>query len=591
MAKRQIHITKAKLKRATDSRSWERGENYFRQGRVGPLLTDGQTLMAKVSGRRNYQVRLWAQDNQVDGECSCPMGDAGVFCKHCVAVGLEYLNQGADNVDADGLTSLARMQLAKPAVSLDDLREYLAKQNKADLVEMLMDQLTQDDRLRESLLMKVALHGPGGLDLATYRQAIDSATDAGPGGFVDYGESYDFVRRIESVVESISELLEEGYPAEVIDLTEYALASCENALGYMDDSDGSMSAPMERLGEIHHAACRAAKPDPEVLARRLFKWELQTDWDTFYGAAERYADVLGEKGLAVYRKLAEELWSKTPQLSAGDREGRYEGHRFRLTSIMESLARADGDLEALVSIKSRDLSYPYHYLEIAEIYKKARKPAKTLEWAERGMKDFPNHPDSRLVDFLAEEYHRRKRHDEAMALIWNRFVRSSGLSAYQDLCKHAKRIRQWPTWRGKALEYLQAIIGKQTRPKQQGRWDHQSKRDHSTLVEIYLWEKDVETAWTQAQTGGCSDSLWMRLAELREKDHPADTLPIYQAQINPIVQQKSKPAYREATALIRKIKKLMTRLGQEAQFAKYLAAVRQAHKPKRNFMAMLARVK
>ena len=82
-------------------------------------------------------------------------------------------------------------------------------------------------------------------------------------------------------------------------------------------------------------------------------------------------------------------------------------------------------------------------------------------------------------------------------------------------------------------------------------------------------------------------ALWMRLAGMREKDHPADALVIYQRQIDQIADRKNNDAYREAARLIRKIRHLMARLGREADFGQYLDSVRKTHKPKRNFMAML----
>jgi len=50
---------------------------------------------------------------------------------------------------------------------------------------------------------------------------------------------------------------------------------------------------------------------------------------------------------------------------------------------------------------------------------------------------------------------------------------------------------------------------------------------------------------------------------------------------------KKNDAYREAAKLIRKIRKLMARLGRQDEFPPYLESVRKTHKPKRNFMAML----
>jgi hypothetical protein len=58
-----------------------------------------------------------------------------------------------------------------------------------------------------------------------------------------------------------------------------------------------------------------------------------------------------------------------------------------------------------------------------------------------------------------------------------------------------------------------------------------ARADHSELVTIFLWEKDVEAAWREAREGGCSNDLWMDLARKRETNHPEDALPIYQRQV------------------------------------------------------------
>jgi len=115
--------------------------------------------------------------------------------------------------------------------------------------------------------------------------------------------------------------------------------------------------------------------------------------------------------------------------------------------------------------------------------------------------------------------------------------------------------------------------------------------DGSELVKIFLWEKDVDGAWREAKTGGCSADLWMTLAAKREREHPDDALPVYQAQIEPTLQHKNNGAYREAVGLLRKIRALMIHLGRDSEFAPYLASVRQAHRPKRNLMALLDRAR
>ncbi len=100
-----------------------------------------------------------------------------------------------------------------------------------------------------------------------------------------------------------------------------------------------------------------------------------------------------------------------------------ESHaRFGITHIMETLARQSGELSKLVEVLSRDLSDEYHFLQIAEECKKARRDDLAVQWAEKGVGAFPHHTDVRLREFLAQEYHTLGRHDEAMALMWAAFA-------------------------------------------------------------------------------------------------------------------------------------------------------------------------
>lgn len=560
------------------TQSFERGEDYFTSGQVGSLAEHRGTIAARVQGTRLYRAKLWVEAGDVHYSCTCPIGQDGVFCKHCVAIGLAWLDQ-----KRPGRTPGKRA--AAPAMTMDDVRAWLAGQDKHALVELLLERAMDDDRLRQRRLLRAAKRRAKGLDVATYERAIDEAVV--PGDFVDYHAAHDYASGIDDVVDSIEELLTSGYAAEVITLVEHALEAVETAMESIDDSDGYMSGIFERLQTIHLKACTKAKPDPEALARRLFTWELRTDWDTFFGAAETYAGVLGTPGLAMYRKLAEAEWAKVPSLSPGRMAVAPYGKRFRITQIMETLARQTGDVERVVAIKQRDLSSAYDYLQIAEAYRAARKHDLALEWAERGVKAFPDRTDWRLREFLAREYHRRKRHDEAMALVWAAFGEAPALEQYRTLKTHADKIGRWTEWRAKALDVLRQSVASAKRETRGQRWGWYRSADHTELVRVLLWENDAEAAWREAAEGGCSNGLWMELARKREATHPEDALPVYQRQIEPVVNQKNNHAYREAVELLRKVHGLMKRLGRPVEFTRYLESIRAAHKAKRNFIKLL----
>ena len=303
-------LTHKALRQLAGGRSFERGEDYFATGQVISLVEHAGKLTATVQGSEDYRVKLSVRDGALDHDCTCPMGADGAFCKHCVAVGLAWLA----NTPGKSPTKEAKAAYT-PVVTLDDARAWLAKQEKSELVEMLLDQAATDAHLRERLLLQAAKTAGRGANVAAIRKALDRATHTG--GFVDYRAARDFSLGIDQVVDSIADLLKAGCAAEVIELTEHALGKVEQATLSMDDSDGYMGGILQRLQELHLEACRAAKPDPEALAERLFDWEMRAHFDTFYGAAGTYSKLLGERGLATYRRRAEAAWARVPQTRPG----------------------------------------------------------------------------------------------------------------------------------------------------------------------------------------------------------------------------------------------------------------------------------
>ena len=79
------------LRSLAGSRSFSRGMEYFENGAVRHLYCDGKQLTADVRGTHLYRSRLTVTGGRLRGECDCPVGQGGDFCKHLVALGLAYL--------------------------------------------------------------------------------------------------------------------------------------------------------------------------------------------------------------------------------------------------------------------------------------------------------------------------------------------------------------------------------------------------------------------------------------------------------------------------------------------------------------------
>jgi hypothetical protein len=317
-------------------------------------------------------------------------------------------------------------------VTMEDVGEHLMSWHQSALVDLILEQAAEDDRLRDTLRMRVAARLADGPDLGTFRTALRDAFS------VDIDEpwhgAWDWSHGAGRVIDSIEELLGQGRPQPVIDLCEKALELLDSASGMIDDSDGDLTSLAERIGELHLEACLAADIDQAELGRRLVDLELGAQQhEAFYGAIDRYEPVLGEAGLAAYRRAVEDLWAKVPPLGPGEDDPEQYGRRFRLTGMMERVVDQGGDVDQLVAVMAHDLSAGYDFLRIAAVLREAGRHEEALAWAERGLAAFADRPDPRLREFAADEHHRVGRHDAAMGLIWATFEERSCLDTYQRL--------------------------------------------------------------------------------------------------------------------------------------------------------------
>jgi len=86
-------LTRAFL-RARAGYGYERGERYWKQGRVSAYAARGDTVSGVVRGSEMYRVRLLVAGGHVEADCTCPVGVSGLFCKHAVALALHHLEAG-----------------------------------------------------------------------------------------------------------------------------------------------------------------------------------------------------------------------------------------------------------------------------------------------------------------------------------------------------------------------------------------------------------------------------------------------------------------------------------------------------------------
>jgi uncharacterized Zn finger protein len=543
-----------------------RGVAYQREGRVEIDEHHGDGVTAVVRGSMPYRVEL-RRNPGPSWSCTCPVGEDGEFCKHCVAVALEIA----------GAEREPKRRRAK-GDSEPDLPRYLSGLDPVELVELLAEQVESDWRLRERLSARAIASGGGSLDVRAWKKRIDAAF--GGGEFVPYAEAGGWAEEVCEVIDALDDLVDADHAAAVVALAEHAHRRADAAVQYVDDSDGWLTDISGRLGELHLRACRQARPDPVELAGRLAELELTSELDTFHRAAATYADVLGAEGLAAYRRGVEPKWRATKR-----HKDPYSQGAFAAREAMIGVAQASGDPDDLIAIRGDDMRTPDDYLEIARELSAAGRQAEALDWARRGLAAFADRhwQTPPLREFLAGQLRAAGDDAGAETLWWEAFERHPSLDGYRKLLAESA---DGEARREQAIDLLRQHlhVGE---PEPRGRNPLVELSPATTLVEILLYEGRVEDAWTAASTYGCDDRTRMTLARAREATHPLDAIPIYERAVAANIDTKKDGGYRAAVDLLARIRTLATKAGEPERFTTLLATITAEHARKRNLMARI----
>jgi superfamily II DNA or RNA helicase len=78
------------LLRARNGTGYERGQRYWREGRVIQYTVEGEHVTGVVAGAEDYLVRLNGSGKKLLSACSCPIGLRGEMCKHVIALALHH---------------------------------------------------------------------------------------------------------------------------------------------------------------------------------------------------------------------------------------------------------------------------------------------------------------------------------------------------------------------------------------------------------------------------------------------------------------------------------------------------------------------
>ena len=447
------------------------------------------------------------------------------------------------NIAATGRTARTRSETPIEeliaALTVDELREVVSE---------AVDQHTDVERQ----VRLVAARAAG--DLAQLRREVDRGLRTRR--FLGYRESGAWARAARPILAELRAAVEASPSPELVELLQRAVGHVVKVIMHADDSDGTIGDLARDLLAVHAQACDAGVADPAKLAAWMVKFRF-VDQDFFEVDPVRYANALGEGGLAAYREAV--AAQRSPDT-------------FAECYARERLAILEGDVDAIVKLLGGDQTTPYQFIRVAGAMAELGLDEQVLAWSTRGIAQTSGWQVAQLYDLACGVHARREQPIEVLALRRSQHERMPSTSTYRALRTAAEALEVWPVERDAARATLQ-------------------RTDPRAFVDALLDDADVDLAWSTAVAAGPQDTLgfnlWLRLAENRERDHPADAIPVYQRLTEEVLQRADRRAYRSAAWILQRAQAAAAAAGKTDEFGEYLTHLREQHRRRPTLIGIL----
>ncbi|MCR4574954.1 MAG: SWIM zinc finger family protein [Lentisphaeria bacterium] len=568
-------VTVSNLRSAAGDRSYLRGQEYFEDGAVHFMCCDGEQLTAEVHGTHVYHVRITNNDGFLEGECSCPMGQDGNFCKHLVALGLEYLD----------MPKATQVEKNKSTFSWKD---FLKKCDKNELIKIILEMSPNNSNVVERYRM-ANLPNNSNAKLRELKSKVDElfrlAEDMEE-YYDDYYDSYDedeseteFKEESELMLKVLKELAEQKDFKLLWETTTYAIGKF---LGSSNAEMDSVQVFVYGLADYFIEAVHAQiKPDDEIF--RLFN-----EWEKFgENFGYNYLSKLLVNFPAKIRELwavdALKTWQKYPPCKLNDyqssnRERDYVEHQL--------LAWADEQQNdsLKLEIMEKKLCYCHDVLDLAKEYRRQGMEDKIIPLLEKGYKAFER--DHEITDLLVEELQKAGKNDEALKLAWDEFTKNYTTDIALDrLQKVASKMKCWENYYQKVLDFLKKEDEHPTR--RPASFFYYSDNIRQRRVEIMFNHGDQEAAWALAQGADLKEEWWLKLADWRSKTMPDESASCLRRLLEKALQPTGEDAYRHVVNLLKIYRKYLKMVGKETEFTAYCTSLRTEYKRRRLLMEQM----
>ena len=610
----QDALSDAALRDEAGAAVFARGQSYAASGAVQEpklsYLEQGARieLRAAVMGTQLYSVDVMVdEDDQAQGDCDCPHGQDGNFCKHQVALALTLRGLlGGDmpmlDPQAKKKVEAAAKRAQTQAGNRESLRAFVQGQSAAVLAERLWVWAEMDRELMADLKAWAA-QSRATDDPKALKGVISDLLRSS--GFLDWRDTGVYARRAEKILPMLEKALAAN-PRQARDLCNHALRRLYKASEDADDSTGEIGGVVQGLMDL---LVRSLQADPPP-ATWLDEWFdlMQADpwglWDE-----NAVVEAAGPAVQARYSQRAAKDWeawlashrgeanasapgqkapsSKSLRVISTAGTYHYDAERAALRRRYLNDLKRQGGAQAVIDVMRTSIEGANEHSELVAYCESLSKHREAFAFAQAAYKQFPK--DGRSEADVLRCFERDGWDKEALAIRRAQLERNPGVEQYRAALTAAERAgRERESYRSELLTWAQANeMQTQAHPRAWGGGARTaaaaSERVVSVRVQWLLSELKLDEALALAQPPNrCDPRLLLALARKLQTPRDAEAVQLLLRVFEVEMARASSP-YQEALALVRETLGRMTSM----QRRSWLTDLRIQYKAKRNFIKEL----
>lgn len=306
-------ITRKTLREEAGSTYFGRGLDYFKSGYVKKLEVHGNRIEGSVRGSRLYHCSIECDidADSLFGECSCPLGDDGEFCKHLVALGLAFING---------------FETPAPSRKQPDfkLAKFLRERSREELVALLNGASKQYPDLLEYFRMSYLPAASEALQkelTLKIDRLLELAEECDYEDCYDYDEQYKIEQdeerlrqELKQLTDTMERMFSGTHAAMVMELAEYAI---KEAVRRDLQSEDSCAGLISEMLSFYFKAVKKGLGKAADVAENMIEWEPLDSWGAMSQVGRYFMDAPARIEKA-WNTAALHLWRKMPVLGMKD---------------------------------------------------------------------------------------------------------------------------------------------------------------------------------------------------------------------------------------------------------------------------------